>query len=506
MKKILGMFLAVFAVFGLVSCLEKEEKMEGESYVSLDINPSIELIVSSDDEVLEVYAANDDAKAMLYGEVEIKGMDFEEALDKITDLSIEYGYLSKENSVIEYSISSTENEDLEKALEAKIDAKIKDKALNANFNISLSKEGVFSLVRELERVKKEYPNNAEIQKLSIGEFKLIKSAQSSDETLTIETAVSLDTKELMDNIKKSRDEAYNIATKKYDQLVSESKIAYEKAVKSFERTAYATYYMKNVINHPVNYGALYALYGTAADTLQAVLDLSNKVDSYAKKVLTEQDLKLIAEKINKLGIAKEEFFNNIKDEDGNITLDSVNAYLDKVVKNLENNDDIKAVIDELKVLMSDIDAKVLEKLEKINEKYNAEIEALVKAFEATYTQISSLGALMPAELKALLDTYLTELQEMNNMFKEALTEQITLTKINEWITELREKEANMLAKINEDLTNEELKEIEQLKAKLDSNIKDLEKKMNDAREDAKNKMNEHLNSLKPQKNNNKQGK
>ena len=110
---------------------------------------------------------------------------------------------------------------------------------------------------------------------------------------------------------------------------------------------------------------------------------------------------------------------------------------------------------------------------------------------------------MPAELKAVLDTYLAELQEMNNMFKEALTEQITLTKINEWITELREKEAEMLNKINEDLTEEELAEIEELKTKLDSNVKDLEKKMHDAKEDAKNKMNDHLNQLKPQKKGNK---
>ena len=503
MKKILGMFLAVFSVFGLVSCLEKEAKAEGESYVSLDINPSIELIVSSDDEVLEVYATNDDAKAMLYGEVEIKGMDFEEAIDKITDLSIEYGYLTEENSVIEYSISSTDNEELKEALEAKINAKIKDKALEFKFDISLSKEGVFSLIREFEKVKKENPNNADIQKLSIEEFKLIKSAQSSDEKLTVEEAVELDTKELMERIRNSRDEAYNIATKKYDRLVSESKIVYEKALKSFERSVYASYYMKNVINHPVNYGLLYSLYGTAADTLQAMVDLSNKVDSYAKQVLTEDELAVIAEAVNKLGVAKEEFFNEIKDEEGNITLDSINAYLDKLVKNLEDNEDIKAIVEELKTSMSDVDAKVEEKLEKLGEKYNAEIEALVKTFEATYKQISSLGALMPAELKAVLDTYLAELQEMNNMFKEALTEQITLTKINEWITELREKEAEMLNKINEDLTEEELAEIEELKTKLDSNVKDLEKKMHDAKEDAKNKMNDHLNQLKPQKKGNK---
>lgn len=502
MKKILGMFLLVFAVFGLVSCLDKDEKTGGESYVSLDINPSIELIVSSNNEVLEIYATNDDAKAMLYEE-EIKGMDFDKALDKITDLSIEYGYLSDENSVIEYSISSDDNEDLEEELEAKIDAKIKDKSLNANFKISLSKEGKFSLVRELEALKEENPDNEAIQALTIREFKLIKSAQSSDSTLTLEVALELDTKELIEIIKNSRDEFYNIATKKYDKLVSESKMAYKKAFKSFERSVYAIYYMKNIVNHPVNYGALYSLYGMAADTLEAMVELSNKIDSYANKVLTKEELALVSEVINKLGIEKEEFFNEIKDEEGNITLDSINAYLDKLVKNLEENEDVNAIIEELKTSMSDIDKKVEKKLNKLAQKYDAEIEALVKAFDTTYKQISSLGSLIPEELKVVLDTYLEELSQMNNMFKQTLTEEITITKVTEWANQLKEKEAEILNKINEDLTEEELALIEEMKAKLDSNVKGLKDKMDNAKDDARNEMKNHFNNLKANKGNKK---
>lgn len=499
MKKLLGMFLAVFSLFGLVSCLNEKNDEKGETYVSLDINPSVELIVSSNNKVLEFYATNDDAKAMLYEE-DINGMNFEEAIDKITDLSIEYGYLSDENSVIEYTINSTEGEEVEKKLEEKIDLKIKNKSNKLKLDIKLSKDAKFSLVRELEALKEAYPDNEAIQNLNFGQFKLIKSAQSSDATLTIEAALELDTKELMDIIKENRDEFYNIATKKYDKLVKESEIAYNKAHKSFERNIYAVYYTKNMINHPVNYGLLYSLYGSAADVLEAVVDLSNKIDSYSKKVLTEKQLEAVSNIIDDLGIAKEEFFNQIKDEEGNITIDSVNAYLDKLVKNLEITDEINELIDELKSSMNEIDLKIKNKIEEINVKYESEIQAVVKMFEQAYNQISSLGALIPEEVKAVLDTYLAELEEMNNTFKAALTEQITLTKINEWIVKLREKEASLLEKINSDLSEEELAEVEELKTKIDSSIKDLKDKFEKAKNDAKDKMHEHFNGLKQNKN------
>ena len=110
MKKLFTLILISLFTLGLVSCALIPEKEEGKSYVSLGINPSIELIVDANEEVLEVYATNDDAKVLLYEEVNLVGMDLEEALKVITDLSIEYGYLEEDNKVIDFSISSTLNE------------------------------------------------------------------------------------------------------------------------------------------------------------------------------------------------------------------------------------------------------------------------------------------------------------------------------------------------------------------------------------------------------------
>lgn len=184
MKKFFSILcLAVLCLLGLCSC--GGDKEEGQSYVSLDINPSIELMLSEDNKVLEVYAANDDAKVLLYGEESLTGMDIEEALEVITRLSMEYGYLTEDNKVIEYTVSTTLNTSGKENLEAVINAKVTDTASQNGLNVKLSAEGAFSLVRKLEKLKAENPDNALIQKLTASEYRLILSAQSSDKTLSL---------------------------------------------------------------------------------------------------------------------------------------------------------------------------------------------------------------------------------------------------------------------------------------------------------------------------------
>lgn len=195
MKKLFTLILISLFTLGLVSCALIPEKEEGKSYVSLGINPSIELIVDANEEVLEVYATNDDAKVLLYEEVNLVGMDLEEALKVITNLSIEYGFLEEDNKVIDFSISSTLNDTYQADLKATIEATMTEEASSKGLNISLTTEGAFTLLRELEQLKAENPDNSLIQNLTVEKFKLISSAQSSDDSLTLEVAVTLNEEE-----------------------------------------------------------------------------------------------------------------------------------------------------------------------------------------------------------------------------------------------------------------------------------------------------------------------
>ena len=72
MKKIVGVCLLGIGALALASCdITSSEK--GKSFVSLDINPSVEIIVE-DGKVVEVYGNNDDARKLIYDE-ELTGKD-----------------------------------------------------------------------------------------------------------------------------------------------------------------------------------------------------------------------------------------------------------------------------------------------------------------------------------------------------------------------------------------------------------------------------------------------
>ena len=72
MKKLLSIGLTLASLACLASC-DITKNASDKSFVSLDINPSVELVVE-DGKVTNVYATNDDAKVLIYDE-ELVGKD-----------------------------------------------------------------------------------------------------------------------------------------------------------------------------------------------------------------------------------------------------------------------------------------------------------------------------------------------------------------------------------------------------------------------------------------------
>lgn len=98
MKKFIKSFLVLAitltCVFTFVSCGSDEEEKGEMSRVTVDINPSIELIVDEDQKVVSVTALNDDGSIIIAGEA-IVGKNVEEAVNLIVNISTETGYLVK---------------------------------------------------------------------------------------------------------------------------------------------------------------------------------------------------------------------------------------------------------------------------------------------------------------------------------------------------------------------------------------------------------------------------
>lgn len=98
MKKNLFVLLIMFVLaISLTACGKKEETAR----VTLDINPSYELIIDEEKTVIAVTGLNEDASIVLYGE-SLVGKSLEEVTETIINLTVEYGY---QDETVKISIS-----------------------------------------------------------------------------------------------------------------------------------------------------------------------------------------------------------------------------------------------------------------------------------------------------------------------------------------------------------------------------------------------------------------
>ena len=112
-KKILAVSALLCAgamTLSLAACNSDNTEAEAASFVSLDINPSIELTLDKNNKVLSVYGGNEDGQVLLYKEEDFIGVDVETAVEKITSLAVKYGYLDENNKVVETSVTSAKAE------------------------------------------------------------------------------------------------------------------------------------------------------------------------------------------------------------------------------------------------------------------------------------------------------------------------------------------------------------------------------------------------------------
>ena len=106
-KKIIAALLALLMLvpaFMLTSCASEAKAPEGTvTRITIDVNPSIELMVDDENKVVSATALNDDGSILIAGEA-IVGMEAEDAVEYVVSLATETGYIVKGN------VSADENE------------------------------------------------------------------------------------------------------------------------------------------------------------------------------------------------------------------------------------------------------------------------------------------------------------------------------------------------------------------------------------------------------------
>lgn len=189
-KKYVGLISAA-AVFLLVlgvsfSYLWRQNNGAVDSIVALDVNPSIELKINKEEEVISAEALNGDAGTILDG-MDLKGTKLNVAINALIGSMVKNGYLSDlANSVL----VSVENADREKgaALQQRLTAEI-DSILQQNMLEGAVLSQTVDDDPELRAISEQYD-------ISLGKAALIQKILSQNSLLTADDLAKRDINEL----------------------------------------------------------------------------------------------------------------------------------------------------------------------------------------------------------------------------------------------------------------------------------------------------------------------
>ena len=425
-----ALLMAVVMGFTLIGCIGgATEEAKASSYVSVDINPSIELTLDQNDKVISVRGANEDGQVLLYGETGLVGVDVQTAIAKITDLAVELGYLSEDNKVVGTSVSTKDQAKKEKLLN-KINAKIVATAGKAELTVKTDGNAAYSLLRKFEQFKQEHPEFAE--NLEIDKFKLAVSASQTGE-VTLEAAVELSEEELIKIISEAHKNMKDYATDAYNKAMAKAQADYDKAVGEMTDVIY-------LAKGEGLDGAMFMMYKTLARTLNGVANMLMFVEDVNEYELTEEQVLALttALELEETEIAK------LKNSDGKITLESIYAYIDKTVKNFEDQEIAKEFTDKIENSLTALEGDILALINQFAIEYKDEIETAITTIKE--------NPLIAAN---------QELSELIADIEQAINDDdgITFEEIRELADKFEEKAEYYKKKIDAGLTEKDRKQI-----------------------------------------------
>ena len=207
-KKIIGPVLCcvgALAVVGVVGIATKGfglfKEKEAKSMVTIDTNPSIELVVDEKDKVVSVRGANDDGKLVLYGE-KVVGKDVEKAVEIIIQAEIDTGYIvaNAQIGANQFSLTVSSDTTVESSeLINSIQNKVKEVCESNHIDIELEESKALA--------------RSELEKLAL----------ELDPTLTEERVKEMETSQLLAVVKLYQLETVELYNAKLEELYTDVK-------------------------------------------------------------------------------------------------------------------------------------------------------------------------------------------------------------------------------------------------------------------------------------------
>lgn len=450
-----------------VGCAPQDEAV---SYVQVDVNPSVALSLDAGGNVLSVYAENEDAQVLLYGE-DLVGKSAEEAIDAIAQLSVDLGYINENNYGIDLLVEGRADEDeLFAAASASFTAAAEEKGID----VHLSSEGTFTLNRELQAANAAYDLD-----LGAAEFSLILSAQAVDNTLTVEAAADMDVSELIAIVNDAAEAIEPYATAAYDAAVRVAQSTYENGKNSLLVTPYLLPYV-NILSYPVNRGLIYNLYVNAYGALDTALVAAEEAEAAAQKTAVSQDLlAAVADAIGMSAEQKEAFLSEVTN------YAEMNDWLDAYVKNM--------TADERAAAAAQIEAA----MEKVQE-FAATVDAgIADEYKAAFEKLcSDIASVIPDGAAAAISAYVDEFRGLVNDLQAAIgAASEPKTAAYAARDTFGTRADNTLADIRSELSENDLQLVDNAVAALDQAMSRLESAFAEAKAQAEQTAREYLSQL-----------
>ena len=457
------------------------------AYVSMDINPSIEFTLDKNNKVISVYGANEDGQVLLYKESGIIGADIENAVEKVTNLAIELGYLDENNTVVQTSV--TANSAAEKLLE-KVNAKITATANGSSLSVTCDGAEAYSLLRKFDNIKAQYPDNAAIQALTPEKLKLVISASETGK-ISLEAAAESDTSQLLEFVSDAHKEAKEYATAAYNKAKAAADGVYEKAVSAAVDGIYTAYY---AVHHPLNayYGLAYQGYKTTATAMRVLSETLFYAERVSEEPLNERQIAAVSKA---LGLG--ENVDALKNSDGEITVKSIEAYADKLFKNSQTAVQLEDVKQKLTAALNSAENEIRTKTDEASKKYENEISVIKESLITIADGIKNLENLVPATVKEQITVMLKDFGDIAKQVERVVSDgKITADEVRTIADSLNIKSEEMLKKIESDLTANELKEVKDLQQKALDALTDAKAKFDQAVTKAETEAKQRLEDLK----------
>ena len=443
---------------------EKTTPGKAETFVTLDINPSVELTVDANGIVASVYGANEDGQILLYEEAEkILGLTYEEAVKYITKLAADLDYLTADTEKIHAFVTSVDAKDVA-AIEEKLSASIKSAAQEKGITVSVTDEESLELMCDLAALKEKYPENEKIQALTAGQYRLALSV-SERENISITAAVEYDTEECIERINSAHSKLEAYATDAYLTAKAEAVRIFDEAMGVLLDGAYNEFYMKNLMSHidTYYYGAVYQAYKTTARTyrsLDQIVAFGNDMKNFTVPDETVQAM------CNDLGLDETEQAK-MKNAEGKITVNSLIAYCENYLEENDVPDDVKATIQNY-IVEARTAAEMAQKAVTVaNSADLAALQTQINAIISTVNASKSMAMLaMNDAQKQEYEACIADLNSASANIGKIIAGELTVGEVEVLATEAEAKADTMEEKIKADLSEEELATVEARVAEL----------------------------------------